>query len=80
MLDGDGSVLMHMGALATIGHCLPRNLIHVVLDNQAYESTGGQPTTSAAVELRRCRPEQRLPRSAPRRVEGGAAPGLAGNA
>ncbi|MFE4822137.1 phosphonopyruvate decarboxylase [Streptomyces sp. NPDC056704] len=51
VLDGDGSVLMHMGALATIGHFAPRNLIHIVFDNQAYDSTGGQPTTSATTDF-----------------------------
>jgi phosphonopyruvate decarboxylase len=43
-LDGDGSVLMHMGALAVIGSVAPRNLLHVVLNNGAHDSVGGQPT------------------------------------
>ncbi|MBY8881440.1 phosphonopyruvate decarboxylase [Actinacidiphila acidipaludis] len=43
VLDGDGAVLMHMGVLATIGAHHPRNLVHVVFDNGAYGSTGGQP-------------------------------------
>lgn len=46
VLDGDGAVIMHLGTLSTIGHYAPDNLIHVVLDNEAYESTGNQDTTS----------------------------------
>ncbi|WP_256467713.1 MULTISPECIES: thiamine pyrophosphate-dependent enzyme [unclassified Bradyrhizobium] len=47
-LDGDGSVLMHMGVLSTIGYARPNNLIHVVLDNEGYVSTGGQLSTSSS--------------------------------
>lgn len=50
VLDGDGSVLMHMGALPTIGHYVPKNFCHVLLDNQVHESTGGQPTVSSTTE------------------------------
>ncbi|REE99930.1 phosphonopyruvate decarboxylase [Thermomonospora umbrina] len=51
VLDGDGAALMHLGALSTVGAQGPPNLIHVVLDNGAHESTGGQPTTSATTRL-----------------------------
>ncbi|MBM4287412.1 MAG: phosphonopyruvate decarboxylase [Deltaproteobacteria bacterium] len=51
VLDGDGACLMKLGNLATIGHHRPRNFIHVVLDNEAYDSTGGQATTSASISL-----------------------------
>ena len=51
VLDGDGAVLMKMGTLATIGHYHPDNLIHVVLDNEAYESTGGQSTVSESIDI-----------------------------
>lgn len=51
VLDGDGAVLMHMGTLSTIGSCAPANLVHVVLDNEAYESTGSQATTSSRTRL-----------------------------
>jgi phosphonopyruvate decarboxylase len=51
VLDGDGAVLMRLGALAVIGHERPGNLIHVVLDNGCYESTGGQATVSATTDL-----------------------------
>jgi len=49
VFDGDGSVLMQMGALATIGHYSPENLYHIIFDNQAHDSTGGQPTCSDTV-------------------------------
>ena len=51
VLDGDGNVLMGMGSLATIGALRPKNLIHVVLDNEVYGSTGNQPTLSRIVRL-----------------------------
>lgn len=43
-IDGDGSVLMHMGALPIIGSLAPGNLTHVLLNNASHESVGGQPT------------------------------------
>lgn len=46
ILDGDGAALMHMGSMSTIGACAPTNLIHVLLDNGVYDSTGGQPSKS----------------------------------
>ncbi|OGK14334.1 phosphonopyruvate decarboxylase [Candidatus Roizmanbacteria bacterium RIFCSPLOWO2_01_FULL_38_12] len=46
IIDGDGSILMKMGILATIGHYKPRNLIHIIVDNESYESTGAQPSVS----------------------------------
>lgn len=51
VLDGDGNVLMGMGTLATVGALKPKNLIHVVLDNEVYGSTGNQPTFSRVVRL-----------------------------
>jgi phosphonopyruvate decarboxylase len=51
VIEGDGSALMSLGTLPLIATCRPNNLIHVVLDNEAYESTGGQPTISATVDL-----------------------------
>ncbi|MBP1976242.1 phosphonopyruvate decarboxylase [Cohnella thailandensis] len=45
-IDGDGSLLMRMGSLATIGYCHPSNLLHLVLDNNSHDSTGGQRTVS----------------------------------
>lgn len=48
VLDGDGAALMKLGAFATIGAQAPRNLLHLVLDNQVHDSTGGQSTTSGS--------------------------------
>jgi phosphonopyruvate decarboxylase len=53
VVDGDGAVLMRLGALATIGYERPPNLIHVVLDNGCHESTGGQATVSPSIDLPR---------------------------
>ena len=46
-LEGDGSLLMMLGCLATVGARQPSNLIIVVMDNGAYEITGGQATASS---------------------------------
>ncbi|PPR70498.1 MAG: hypothetical protein CFH05_01744 [Alphaproteobacteria bacterium MarineAlpha3_Bin4] len=51
VLDGDGALLMKMGTLGTVGAFGPENLIHVVLDNGTYDSTGGQPTVSSGVDF-----------------------------
>ena len=51
VLDGDGGTLMNLGALPLIATASPPNLIHIILDNEAYESTGGQPSISASVDL-----------------------------
>ena len=44
ILDGDGSLLMNLGALVTIAGMAPRNLVHVVLEGRTYDTSGGQPT------------------------------------
>ena len=51
VLDGDGAVLMKMGTLATIGHYKSEQFIHVILDNETYESTGGQQSVSPTVDF-----------------------------
>jgi phosphonopyruvate decarboxylase len=51
VLDGDGSLLMQMGSLATIGHYKPKNFIHILFDNESHESTGGQPTVSSSISF-----------------------------
>ena len=51
-LDGDGSALMHLGAMAIIGDLKPRNLLHVLLNNAAHESVGGQPTVAGGMDFR----------------------------
>ncbi|MBW4490622.1 MAG: phosphonopyruvate decarboxylase [Trichocoleus desertorum ATA4-8-CV12] len=50
-IDGDGAALMRLGALATIGYERPTNLLHILLDNQIHESTGGQSTVSHSVDF-----------------------------
>jgi phosphonopyruvate decarboxylase len=50
-IDGDGALLMRLGALSTIGAELPANLVHLLLDNGLHESTGGQATASASVDF-----------------------------
>lgn len=50
-LDGDGAVLMHMGSLAINGTIGCSNLIHIVLNNGAHDSVGGQPTVGQNVNL-----------------------------
>lgn len=50
-LDGDGAALMHMGAMAVIGQHRPKNLLHVVLNNGAHDSVGGQPTAGFSCDL-----------------------------
>jgi len=51
VIEGDGSALMSLGTLPLIATLRAHNLIHVVLDNEVYESTGGQPTISSEVDL-----------------------------
>ena len=51
VFDGDGNILMNLGSLVTIGSLKPKNLIHIVFDNNSHESTGGQPTNSSKINL-----------------------------
>ncbi len=51
-VDGDGAALMHLGALPVIASCRPENLIHIVINNGAHESVGGQPTVASALSLK----------------------------
>jgi len=51
VVDGDGAVLMRLGALATLGTERPPNLLHILLDNGLHESTGGQATVSGNVDF-----------------------------
>lgn len=50
-IDGDGAVLMHMGAMAVIGSNAPGNFIHVVLNNEAHETVGGMPTVAKNIDF-----------------------------
>ena len=51
IFDGDGNILMNLGSLVTIGSLKPKNLVHVVFDNNSHESTGNQPTSSSQINL-----------------------------
>ena len=50
-LDGDGASIMHMGNLAIAGQSGCANLTHIVLNNAAHDSVGGQPTVGGAIDL-----------------------------
>lgn len=50
-IDGDGASLMQMGGLATIGTKKPQNFIHIVMNNGAHDSVGGQPTVAREIDL-----------------------------
>ena len=51
IIDGDGAALMRMGNFATIGSYGPSSLVHIVLDNEAHDSTGAQATVSRNVRF-----------------------------
>lgn len=51
VIDGDGSLLMRMGSLATVGYRQPNNLLHILLDNHTHDSTGGQTTVSHNIDF-----------------------------
>ena len=42
VIDGDGACLMRLETMALIGHYKPKNLVHIIIDNKVYESTGSQ--------------------------------------
>lgn len=50
-IDGDGAFLMHLGALPVIGAARPPNLVHILLNNAAHESVGGQPTVANQTDI-----------------------------
>lgn len=49
--DGDGAVIMHMGGMAIVAEESPKNYIHVVFNNGAHDSVGGQPTVGLDIDL-----------------------------
>lgn len=51
IVDGDGAALMHMGSMAVLGARKPANIVHIVINNGAHETVGGQPTAMADVDL-----------------------------
>ncbi len=50
-IDGDGAVLMHMGAMAVIGNIKPGNFVHVIINNESHETVGGMPTVAGSVDF-----------------------------
>ena len=50
-VDGDGAVLMHMGSMAVMGANRPNNVVHIVINNAAHETVGGQPTVAGDIDL-----------------------------
>lgn len=51
VIDGDGAVIMHMGSLAILGTDAPENFKHIIINNGAHDSVGGQPTTGFQINL-----------------------------
>lgn len=49
--DGDGALIMHMGALATIGKAQPSHFKHIIINNFAHDSVGGQPTAADILDI-----------------------------
>jgi phosphonopyruvate decarboxylase len=49
--DGDGSVIMHMGSLSSIGNLKPKNFKHIIFNNFAHDSVGGQPTSADVINF-----------------------------
>ena len=65
VLDGDGSLLMNLGGLTTLARYRPRNLVHVVFDNESLLSVGGFPTaTSTGSDLAAMAKGAGIPRTA----------------
>ena len=50
-IDGDGSLIMHMGGLSTIGKIKPKNFFHILINNEVHESVGGQSTGSKNIDM-----------------------------
>ncbi|MBT4090221.1 MAG: hypothetical protein HOE30_17185 [Deltaproteobacteria bacterium] len=51
VIDGDAAALMHLGNFASVGHFQPPNYLHILLDNEINDSTGGQSTVSPSVSF-----------------------------
>ena len=50
-IDGDGAMLMHMGAMAVIGAACPNNFIHIIINNESHETVGGMPTAAKTADI-----------------------------
>ena len=65
VLDGDGSLLMNLGTLSTLARYKPKNLVHIVFDNESLLSVGGFPTaTSTGTDLEGIARAAGIPRAA----------------
>lgn len=51
IIDGDGAMLMHMGSMAIMGAYSPKNVVHIVINNESHESVGGQPTVAGKIDF-----------------------------
>lgn len=51
IIDGDGSALMHMGSMALLGSVSPNNIVHIIINNSAHETVGGQPTVAKDIDF-----------------------------
>ena len=49
--DGDGAAIMHMGSMAIVANKAPKNYVHVIFNNGAHDSVGGQPTVGLKIDL-----------------------------
>lgn len=49
--DGDGAAIMHMGSMAIVASKMPQNYVHVIFNNGAHDSVGGQPTVGLQIDL-----------------------------
>lgn len=50
IIDGDGAALMHMGAMAVLAANKPGNIVHILINNGAHETVGGQPTVMGGID------------------------------
>ena len=50
-IDGDGSLIMHMGSLSTVGKLKPKNFYHILMNNQVHDSVGGQATSAGFIDF-----------------------------
>lgn len=50
-IDGDGAMIMHMGGLTTVGQQKPKQFLHILINNGAHDSVGGQPTTGFQIDI-----------------------------
>ena len=51
--DGDGAMLMHLGGLTSIGSHKPANYVHIIFNNGAHDSVGGQPTVANEIDIQK---------------------------